>query len=90
MNHAFTAVLAKSGQEVSVSADQTLSDALLAAGRHVDVKCSDGICGVCKCGLIDGDVEHRDFVLSKAQQETEIVTCQSRAAQAGGKITLDL
>ncbi|MGH1414050.1 MAG: reductive dehalogenase [Pelagimonas sp.] len=90
VNHAFTAVLAKSGQEVSVSADQTLSDALLAAGRHVDVKCSDGICGVCKCGLIDGDVEHRDFVLSKAQQETEIVTCQSRAAQAGGKITLDL
>ncbi|MEO0912883.1 MAG: 2Fe-2S iron-sulfur cluster-binding protein, partial [Pseudomonadota bacterium] len=54
------------------------------------VKCSDGICGVCKCGLISGDVEHRDFVLSKAQRETSVILCQSRAAEAGGVIEVDL
>ncbi|MGR3713527.1 MAG: reductive dehalogenase [Shimia sp.] len=90
VNHAFTAVLGKTGRKVAVPADKTLSDVLLENGIHVDVKCSDGICGVCKCGLTDGEVEHRDYVLSKAQRETEIVTCQSRAAQPGGKITLDL
>jgi ferredoxin len=54
------------------------------------VKCADGICGVCKCGIVDGNVEHRDFVLSKKQRETEIITCQSRAAAGCATITLDL
>jgi ferredoxin len=90
VNHEFTATLAKSGRKITIPADKTLSDVLLEAGVHVDVKCADGICGVCKCGLIEGEVEHRDFVLSKAQRETEIVTCQSRAAIKDGEITLDL
>jgi ferredoxin len=54
------------------------------------VKCSDGICGVCKCGLVDGAVEHRDFVLSKAQREGNIILCQSRAADKDGIVTIDL
>ena len=53
-------------------------------GLHVDVKCSDGICGVCKCGLVSGEVEHRDFVLSKKQRKDAIILCQSRAAKPGG------
>ncbi len=89
-NHAFTVTLARSGRELSVSADQSLSDVLTANGIPVDVKCSDGICGVCKCGLLDGEVEHRDFVLSNKQRESEIITCQSRAAQADGHIVIDL
>jgi ferredoxin-NADP reductase len=88
-NHPFTLVL-NDGREVAVAADETASDALIAAGIHVDVKCSDGLCGVCKCGLRGGDVAHRDFVLSKAQRETEIILCQSRAAEPGGKIIIDL
>ena len=90
VNHAFTVKLAKSGREFAIPEDQTISDVLLENGLHVDVKCSDGICGVCKCGLLDGEVEHRDFVLSKAQREHEIITCQSRAASKDGVITLDL
>lgn len=89
-NHAFSVKLARSGRELPVAADQTISDVLQANGVAVDIKCSDGICGVCKCGLVGGRVEHRDFVLSKAQRETTIITCQSRAADPGGTITLDL
>jgi ferredoxin len=54
------------------------------------VKCSDGICGVCKCGLVSGDVEHRDFVLSNAQREGQIILCQSRAAAKDGTVEIDL
>jgi reductive dehalogenase len=90
VNREFTVKLAKSGKELTVPEDKTISDVLLENGVHVDVKCSDGICGVCKCGLVEGEVEHRDFVLSKAQQETEIITCQSRAAADCDSITLDL
>ncbi|MEP1229502.1 MAG: reductive dehalogenase [Litorimonas sp.] len=89
-NFDFTLKLKRSGRDIHVSADQSPTDALAAAGVHVDVKCSDGICGVCKCGLVKGDVEHRDFVLSNKQRETQIILCQSRAAQAGGVIEIDL
>ncbi|WP_235962659.1 4Fe-4S double cluster binding domain-containing protein [Jannaschia marina] len=89
-NHAFTLRLARSGREVAVGAEESATDALARAGVQVDVKCTDGICGVCKCGLVSGAVEHRDFVLSRAQRETALILCQSRAAEAGGVVEIDL
>ena len=88
-NHPFTLTL-KDGRRVAVSEDESAADALNAAGIHVDVKCSDGICGVCKCGVLSGAVEHRDFVLSNAQRKTEMILCQSRAADPDGEIAIDL
>lgn len=89
-NHPFTVKLARSGRELEVPADRAITDVLAEAGIHVDVKCSDGLCGVCRCGLVSGEVEHRDFVLSKAQKERSLILCQSRAAEAGGVIEIDL
>jgi len=89
-NYDFTLELLRSGKTVAVRADQAPTDALLAAGIQVDVKCSDGLCGVCKCGVISGDVEHRDFVLSNKDRETSMILCQSRAVQKDGKIVIDL
>ncbi|WGW03466.1 2Fe-2S iron-sulfur cluster-binding protein [Tropicibacter oceani] len=89
VNHPFTLRL-KDGREIPVSKEETGTDALARAGVHVDVKCSDGICGVCQCGLISGEVEHRDFVMSKAQRQSRVILCQSRAAQPGGVIEIDL
>ena len=90
INHAFTLRLAKSGCDIEVPADRVPTDVLAENGVHVDVKCADGLCGVCKCALIGGEVEHRDFVLSKRQRETSVILCQSRAAHAGGVIEVDL
>jgi len=89
-NYDFTLKLAKTGREIAVAADQSPTDALAAAGIKVDVKCADGICGVCKCSLISGEAEHRDFVLSNKQRETNIILCQSRAAIDGGVLEIDL
>jgi len=90
VNHEFTLRLARSGKEILVPADKSATDVLGENGIHIDVKCSDGICGVCKCGLTSGTVEHRDFVLSKRQRETSIILCQSRAAEAGGVVEIEL
>ncbi|MDD9910561.1 MAG: reductive dehalogenase [Ahrensia sp.] len=89
-NHDFTLKLARSGRSFLIPADKSATDVLAENGIHVDVKCSDGICGVCKCDLVSGEVEHRDFVLSKAQRETAIILCQSRAAQKNDVIEVDL
>jgi ferredoxin-NADP reductase len=88
-NHPFEIERAN-GQKIPVTATQSASDALIAAGIPVDVKCADGLCGVCKCTVLSGEVEHRDFVLSAAQRETTVILCQSRAAEAGGMLKLDI
>jgi len=89
VNHPFR-IRVGDGPDLMVAENQTIADVLNANGHTVDVKCSDGICGVCKCTFTDGDVEHRDFVLSKAQRQTEIITCRSRAAKSDGVLTIKL
>jgi ferredoxin len=89
-NHAFILKLAQSGKEFHVPANKTATDVLAKNGIHIDLKCSDGICGVCKCRIVSGKVEHRDFVLSKKQRENSIILCQSRAADPDGILEIDL
>jgi len=89
-NHDFTLKLTKSGKSLHIPADRIPTDVLAEIGIHIDVKCSDGLCGVCKCGLVSGEVEHRDFVLSQAQRQDSIILCQSRAADPDGVIEVDL
>ncbi|MDA9290500.1 reductive dehalogenase [Amylibacter sp.] len=89
-NYKFKVKLLKSNKEFDIKSDQTVTDVLLENGIHVDMKCTNGICGVCRCGLIAGNVEHRDFVLSDKQREDTIILCQSRALDANGIIEIDL
>ncbi len=89
-NHPFTLRLARSGRDIAVPADRAATEALLAAGVHVDVKCSDGLCGVCRCAVLSGAVEHRDFVLSRAERSGHMILCRSRAAEPQGVIEIDL
>ena len=90
VNTPFSIRIASTGQEYEVPEDKSASDVLNAAGISVATKCSDGICGVCAVPYSQGDVEHRDLVLSKKDQEDKIVLCCSRAANEGGVIELSL
>ncbi len=90
VNHPFKLKLARSGRVLEIPAEKSATDVMLEAGVPIDVKCSDGLCGVCKCRVISGEVEHRDFVLSAAQRESEIILCQSRAAEPDGIVEIDL
>jgi hypothetical protein len=40
--------------------------------------------------VLSGDIEHRDFVLSKKQRENQMILCQSRAKEKDGVIEIDL
>ncbi|MDE0588995.1 reductive dehalogenase [Halocynthiibacter sp. C4] len=89
VNHPFTLKL-KDGTQVNVSSEESAADALIARGYQIDLKCSDGLCGVCKCGYLSGEVEHRDYVLSEAEKENTLILCQSRAKNKSGEIILDM
>src|SRR5262249_46141412 len=59
----FVAVLAKSGCEVAVTADQSMLEALEAAGIDAPYMCRGGACGTCALDVLEGEPEHRDFFL---------------------------
>ena len=90
VNEPFVLRLAKSGRTFDVPADKRATDVLLEAGITIDMKCSDGICGVCAVPIVSGEIEHRDHVLSAKQRSAKIILCCSRARMAGGEITIDL
>jgi len=89
-NHSFTLFLQKSGIEIQVPETKTAAEALNEAGRAVDTKCADGLCGVCTVDYVEGDIEHRDYVLSKAERKRKLVLCCSRASKPNGLIVLDI
>lgn len=84
----FVVRLARSGTTITVPADRSILEALRAAGHAVRSSCEAGSCGTCRTGLVAGDVEHRDFVLSEAERATHVMVCVSRAR--GGELVLDL
>ena len=57
-------------------------------GVAVRSSCEAGSCGTCRTGLVDGEAEHRDFVLGPDEQASQIMVCVSRARSAS--LTLDL
>ncbi|WP_461468322.1 cytochrome P450 [Pararhodobacter sp.] len=88
--HAFEVELRDSGLTLSVPADRTLLDTLAAAGIDVACDCREGLCGSCEVAVLEGAVDHRDRVLTKAERagNTRMMSCCSRAE--GGKLVLAL
>ena len=88
--HGFVAELKDSNLRVNVAADQTLLEALQAAGIDVPCDCGEGLCGTCEVGIVEGDADHRDKVLTKTERaaHTRMMACCSRAQ--GQKIVLSL
>ena len=79
--HAFEVHLKDSGVVITVAADQTLLSALRAANIDVQSDCEEGLCGSCEVRVLEGKVDHRDVVLTRAEREThsKMMTCCSRA-----------
>lgn len=86
----FEVELKSSGQIVTVAADQTIIQALEAAGLDVLYDCQRGDCGICQCGVISGVPDHRDVILSDDEKASNKVMqiCVSRAKSE--RLVLDL
>ncbi|MDR3524285.1 MAG: cytochrome P450/oxidoreductase [Acetobacteraceae bacterium] len=84
----FDVRLQDTGLTLHVAPDQTLLDALWAAGIDVTSDCGEGLCGTCEVRVVAGEVEHRDRVLSAAERRCgdRIMACCSRAK--GGELVL--
>jgi vanillate O-demethylase ferredoxin subunit len=83
-------VLAQSGQQFTVPADQSILDCLVAHGCDPLFDCQRGECGVCSATVVEGEPDHRDYYLSDAEKAggKVIQICVSRAKSA--RLVLDL
>lgn len=89
-DHAFEVVLAQDGRTLPVKADQSILDALIDAGCDPLFDCKRGECGVCAVPVIEGEVDHRDYVLSESERAAGqvIQICISRCK--GQRLVLDI
>ncbi len=88
-DQAFEVVLRRSGKQFTVGARQNLLDALRGCGLQVPSSCESGTCGSCKVGLLEGQADHRDYVLLPEEWDSHVMPCVSRA-QGAGPLVLDL
>lgn len=89
-SEAFTVRIPRLGREVRVADNETMLDALEAAGIDMIYDCRRGECGLCAVDIVsvDGVVDHRDVFFSDEEkaENKKLCTCVSRVI---GSITVD-
>ena len=72
-----------SGHEYLVEGRESLLEAGLRSGLHLDYGCSSGNCGMCKCKVLSGKVatlrEHDYFLSEREKREGYILACSTTA-----------
>ena len=84
----FRIQLGRGGAVLDVPVGTTILETVRVHGLRTPSSCESGTCGTCRTGLLDGEADHRDLVLTAAEQACEIMICVSRAKSA--LLVLDL
>ena len=86
----FEVKLASSGRIVMVPKDQTVTQALAAAGVEVMMSCEQGVCGTCLTRVLEGVPDHRDSYLTPEERSAndQFLPCCSRSKTP--QLVLDL
>lgn len=86
----FEVKVASSGRIVVVAKDQTVTQALSAAGIEIQTSCEQGVCGTCITRVLEGVPDHKDMYFTPEEHAAndQFTPCCSRAKSA--RLVLDL
>lgn len=90
-NHgAFEIELRSTGLVYRVPLGQSIANVLTEAGVDIPLSCEQGMCGACITGVLSGQPEHLDMVLTDAERASnnQMMLCCSRSLSA--RLVLDL
>ncbi len=89
-NRPFVVELARKRKTVDVAAHQSILEALETCGVVLPSVCREGVCGSCECAVLEGEVDHRDQILSPEDKASHqvLMACVSRAR--GERLVLDI
>ncbi|MFB7089162.1 PDR/VanB family oxidoreductase [Streptomyces sp. NPDC056296] len=81
LNGSFEVELSQSGLSLTVPPDKSVLQVIEEAGVFVTASCLEGTCGTCETPVLEGVVDHRDSLLTPAEQAANdtMFICVSRA-----------
>ncbi|QNP73078.1 oxidoreductase [Streptomyces roseirectus] len=85
---AFEVELRRSGRVLTVGADSSVLAAVRAELPDTLYSCEQGFCGTCRQRVLEGEVDHRDELLTDQERGDSMLICVSRAR--GGRLVLDM
>ncbi|WP_392676133.1 PDR/VanB family oxidoreductase [Streptomyces sp. LN785] len=85
---AFEVELRRTGRTVPVAAGRSVLSAVREELPHVSYSCEQGFCGTCQQRVLEGEIDHRDELLTDAEREDSMLICVSRCR--GERLVLDL
>ncbi|MCI3270206.1 PDR/VanB family oxidoreductase [Streptomyces cylindrosporus] len=85
---AFEVELRRSGRTLTVGADSTVLAAVRTELPDTAYSCEQGFCGTCQQRVLEGEVEHRDELLTDAERGDSMLICVSRARSE--RLVLDM
>lgn len=85
---AFEVELHRTGRTVQVAAGQSILAAVREELPHVSYSCEQGFCGTCQQRVLEGEIDHRDELLTDAERDESMLICVSRCR--GERLVLDL
>lgn len=90
-DESFEVQVASTGELFTIGAKENIVSVLAAGGVEISTSCEQGICGACITRVLEGEVDHRDQVLSDQERDNEgwFTPCCSRGA-VGKRLVLDL
>jgi len=75
----FKVKLARADREFYVPDDKTIVDVLRENGIEVPTSCEAGLCGTCRTSYLQGEPDHRDYVLDTEERRYQVMICCSRS-----------
>lgn len=84
----FEVELLRAGRTLTVAPDQSVLAAVRAEVPGVPYSCEQGFCGTCRQRVVEGEIDHRDELLTDAERTDSMLICVSRCA--GERLVIDL
>lgn len=75
----FQVKIASTGEVLDIPSDKSILNVLREHGIQVETQCELGVCGTCRTRYLQGEPDHRDFVLEADEHDREMTVCCSRS-----------
>ncbi|MGX1407785.1 putative metal-dependent hydrolase/ferredoxin-NADP reductase [Streptomyces ambofaciens] len=84
----FEVELRRSGRTLTVSGDSSVLAAVRAELPNTPYSCEQGWCGTCQQKVLEGEIDHRDELLTDSERGDSMLICVSRCL--GTRLVLDM
>lgn len=86
----FTVVLARTGQSFEVGPTDSILGVLFENGVRAAYSCQEGMCGTCIVNVLEGEPDHKDFVLSDEEHASNRLMTICVSGSKSKKLVIDL